>query len=403
MGGRNGRNRLRTIVEDMRTTRLSNAICCLLAGILYVSCSKELPGPAGNEYNGTACFGIDTRATDATAGTTYRIMAYGADKNASLYKFQRTGTYYLKTLEVPEGEEVELTACSLSDDGTNPQDNETSGLNGSYGNFYLVFVSPGVKHNEDGSFSFAPTKGKFLASFPEQKSLGGYGRHVMKNPLQDQRAKVGFKFYKWNNVSVEDFTIDELGLTGAGADGESVKLYPASRQVIAGKEAGMDITLDRKENEQEKNEAGDILRYTTNDENFVFIASAIYAPLDEVAEQLGVTYYKDHLVESDYLYMTCKLSQGSRKNIPIRMPLTGKFPELEPQHTYVFNITVKSSYLSATVDVFSQDNNDWQEGGNESGTISNPDYTVKLGTWEIVGTDDDWQLVKIEEQTIGKP
>lgn len=387
----------------MRTTRLSNAICCLLAGILYVSCSKELPGPAGNEHNGTACFGIDTRATDATERTTYRIMAYGADKNASLYMFQRTGTYYLKTLQVPEGEEVELTACSLSDDGTNPQDNETSGLNGSYGNFYLVFVSPGVKHNEDGSFNFVPTKDKFLASFPEQKSLGGYGRHVMKNPLQDQRAKVGFKFYKLNNALVEDFTIDELVLTGAGAAGESVKLYPASRQVIAGKEAGMDITLDRKENEQEKNEAGDILRYTTTDKNFVYIASAIYAPLDEVAEQLGVTYYKDHLKESDYLYMTCKLSQGSRENIPIRMPLTGKFPELEPQHTYVFNITVKSNYLSATVDVFSQDDNDWQEGGKENGTISTPDYTVKLGTWEIVGTDDDWQLVKIEEQTIGKP
>lgn len=388
----------------MRTTRLSNAICCLLAGILYVSCSKEPPGPAGNEHNGTACFGIDTRATNVTAGMTYRIMAYGADKNASLYKFQRTGTYYLKTLEVPEGEEVELTACSLDDDGTAPQDNEMSGLNGAYGNFYLVFVSPGVKHNEDGSFSFAPTKDEFLASLPEQKSLGGYGRYVMKNPLQDQRAKVGFKFYKWNNASVEDFTIDELVLIGAGAAEESVKLYPASRQVIADKEVGMSITLVKKENEQETNEVGDTLCYTTTDKNFVFIASAIYAPLDEVAEQLGVTYYKDHLKESDYLYMTCKLSQGSRKDIPIRMPLTGKFPELEPRHTYVFNITVKSSYLSATVDVFSQDNNDWQEGGNGGGTISNnPDYTVKLGTWEIVGMDDDWQLVEIEEQTIGKP
>ena len=121
-----------------------------------------------------------------------------------------------------------------------------------------------------------------------------------------------------------------------------------------------------------------------------------------MAETLKTTV-TGNLRESDYLYMTCTMKQGSRDNIAIRMPLTAReeMRELLPQHIYLFRVVVSSNYIRLEVDVFDKSGNDWEDGGSDGGTIGTPDYTVTLGTWRIVGEGDDWELIPIEDQIIG--
>lgn len=379
----------------MKQSYLLRATCCLLAGLASLaSCTKE-ESAAGNADGAPIRIGIDTRAGEVTEGTTYRIMTYYTDENSNRFKFVKTGTYYLKNAT-----DEELTACRLKDDGSDPTDDSDAGLNGADGNFLLVFVSPGVINNDDGSFSFVPTRDAFRASTPESKTIGGYGLITMSNKLLDRRARIGINFYKSNSESVEEFTISDLRLSGAGADGETVRLFPATRQAEVSKDATIAITLTR-EDGTVTNEEGNPLYYSTAESDRIHVASAIYAPKDEAAEILG-TRYTDHIRESGYLYMTCSLSQGERRDIPIRMSLTSRIPELLPQHIYQFNITVSSNYISAEVYVYDQTGNEWQEGGNGGGTIETPEYSVRLGTWRIVGKGDDWETVEIPDQTIGQ-
>lgn len=137
----------------MKQSYLLRATCCLLAGLASLaSCTKE-ESAAGNADGAPIRIGIDTRAGEVTEGTTYRIMTYYTDENSNRFKFVKTGTYYLKNAT-----DEELTACRLNDDGGDPTDDSDAGLNGADGNFLLVFVSPGVINNDDGSFSFVPTE-----------------------------------------------------------------------------------------------------------------------------------------------------------------------------------------------------------------------------------------------------
>ena len=183
---------------------------CLFAGALLLCCSQEEP-LASEQEDAPVRFDIDTRVGEpVTAGTTYRIMAYHALENTNQFLFVRTGTYYLKEA-VPDGGFAELTACRLDDDGTNPVSDATAGLNGLSGTYYLIFVSPGVKNNPDGSFSVNPRTDKFVASkLPESKVIGPYGRVSMTTPMMEYRAMVGIDFYKANNPSVDAFEILSL-------------------------------------------------------------------------------------------------------------------------------------------------------------------------------------------------
>lgn len=375
----------------MRMIKRLHLVGCLLIGFLHVSCTQELSEPAGKEDNGTVDFGIDTRANDVAVGTTFRIMVYSANLDEDPYRFKQTGTYYLKNKT-----DDALTACTVDADGTNPRDNENAGVNGANGSSFVVFVSPGVKSEEDGSFSFNPATQELHASSAEQKALGIYGLHKMNSKIRDRRAKIRFNFYK-NEASTEDFTIKNLKLIGNGDGSENVNLFPASRQVVAS-EDGRKIRIEDKKSEDTTNKEGNQLYYSSEE---VYVASAIYAPLDEVAKRLDLSMNKQHLQESSYLRMVCDLSQGERKEMPVRMALTaGEISELEPQSTYVFNITISSTYITATLDVYNESNN-WEDGGNEGGTISKPDYTVTLGTWKVVGNGNDWELVEIDNPNIG--
>lgn len=385
----------------MKQTNLFRIMGCLFAGALFLCCSQEEP-LASEQEDATVRFDIDTRVGEpVAAGTTYRIMAYNALENTDQFRFVRTGTYYLKEA-VPDGGFAELTACRLDDDGTNPVADATAGLNGLSGTYYLIFVSPGVKNNPDGSFSVNPRTDKFVASkLPESKVIGPYGRVSMSTPMKEYRAMIGIDFYKANNPSVDAFEISDLKLVGAGAADEAVKVFPGLRQIEASKEGVLAVELTDRRTESETDAKGNPLYYQTLESDQVAIVPAIYAPKTEVAGILKTTAV-GNLRESDYLYMTCVLKQGTRDNIPIRLPLTAReeMRQMLPQHTYLFRVIISSNYINLEVDVFDKTGNDWEDGGSEGGTIETPKYTVTLGTWQIVGNGDDWELVEVPEQII---
>lgn len=393
------KNRMKT----MRTNKTLGMVYCMAALLALAGCSKESDRSAaqGPESRSAVRFSAEALVESANAGTTYRIMAYSGESGSSKYQLRYTGTYFLQNAE-----DKELTACKLNDDGGMEKAGEEFGMNGADGALLLVAVSPGVNHDGNGRFAFVPTKKAFRSSSPQLKTIGGYGTVKIGNPLKDRRATVGFKIYKNKNARFRTLEVADLQLHGAGADGEEVTLYPASRQVAVS-DTPIDFVLNDVQSTGETDDAGNALYYTATKAlnsaiDSVCVAAAIYAPLKETMEHLEVT--SGSLYQNgDYLYMTCKLTQDERKDIPIQMSLTAKQGSLEllAQHHYTFKILVSSDYIKAVVDVFDKSGNDWQDGGSGDGTIDMPTYTVTLGEWKIVGNGNDWELEEIENRPIG--
>jgi len=381
----------------------------LAAACLACSCSRELREEVVPEQ---VRFGIDTRASDTklTAGTTFRIMAY----NPTTFAFARTGTYQLESLP-GEGEAAELKPCALEADGNLDATGEvTDVFTGQNTTYSFVFVSPGVKNNDDGSFDInmaqlKTTGCRFVASeLPESKRLGPYGLVKMSNKLKECRARIGFDFYKSNAAGVGDFEINDLCISSAGNGTETVKFYPAKRQVkVDDLTAAISIDLTAPTTDDIK-EKGDSLHLTTALTDMAAIVPAIYAPRSKTAEILKTE--ETNLLESEYLLMQCKLVQGVRE-MPVVLPLTAKAKDcaILPQRNYIYRVVVKSNYISLSVDVFDAPDgnpNDWENirPGENEGTIGGEADTIHLGTWEIVQNGDDgWELLEIDEQIIGRP
>ncbi|MDR2131537.1 MAG: hypothetical protein LBP56_10320 [Odoribacteraceae bacterium] len=397
----------------MKQINKSRIACWLVAGSLLLACAKEKETPRDEAT--PARLSIDTRVE---AGTTFRILTYTANAAATSteqFKFRGTGTYYVKTFG-----DAELTPCLVDDDGTSPVEDIAGGLNGANGSFFIVFVSPAVRNDETalntyetnpanlkGSFLVFPREagganGAFWATRPEVKPLGGYGINKMTNKLLDHRAKVSVKFYRYDNgksgtEAVQSFEIDNLKLVGAGDESTgAVTLYPGTRQAIpAFPTEGIGMGLTEEEDPKPwVDEKKAWLFYSTTAPTLV--TSAIYAPKATVAGVLGNTR-SAYVQESDFLYLTCLITQGSQSQMAIRIPLTASplLPnhELLPQCEYVFNIIVKSNYISATVDVYDHTHSGaWQTHlpDNGTGTIDTPSYTITLGDWS--NASGDWQV-----------
>lgn len=374
----------------------------LLCGLLLLSCSNT---PELEPENAPICFGLDTRAAEGTlpsVGTTYRIMLYTPGQFAFAKK---TGTFYLKEVPTQSADGfVELTACDLQDDGTFRQDNPDAGLNGTSGTYDMLYVSPGIKHNDDGSFNINPQehqKVKFFASVaPTTKNFVAYGRVTSGAAMKECRATVAIDFYKAKSESVQPFSITNLRLIGAGAPNGNVKIYPITRQAIAPKAEELPITFHEATSGQTDTN-GNPLYFETSTP--VDVASGIYASRSEVAQLLKATNI-GNIQESDYLYMACDMTTtDNNETFHVLVPLTSdeKMRELLPQHNYRFKVVVYSTYIAFSVNVFNSNttNNDWETGGTEEGTIETPDYTVQLGTWKIVG--NTWEPIEgIEDQEI---
>lgn len=398
-----------TMKRLLRHTLLVTAAC------LACSCSRE---EAETPAQGPVSFGIDTRATgDGVAeGTTYRIMAY----DPLTLALEKTGTYWLESLPA-EGGVAELTPCALDDEGKPtggaPEDN----FSGTTKTLSLVFVSPGVKNNDDGSFDVhldilnSEDKCRFVASeFPESKQLGLYGRITMTHPMKECRARIGFEFYKSKDSDVADFQIDNLRISGAGGDKEVVRFFPGKRQVRVtgageGTENSLDIVLVPDGSRTDAN--GNPLCYATPEDSRASIVSAIYAPPAVTAEVLekasGTKVQQQSLENGTYLLMRCKLKQEGRDPVAVELPLTaGEWPEILPQRNYVYRVVVSSNYITLSVDIFGDDTNDWEPGitGGGDDTVGGPADRIQIGTWEIVQDQNGngWELEKLEDQIIGR-
>ena len=350
------------------------------------SCAEKEPAGSSDPS-----FRIETKAVaDLPSNTTYRVVAYYGTASANPpYVYASSGTYRSE-----DGNDL-LRSCLLDPDGGFINDNPSSSLNGLSGSFFLVLASPGKAINDDGSFMFTPDDPDDDLKFNRimQASLGNYGAITFTKPMYDNRTKVGFKIYKNISESVENITVSDAYLTSVNAQGEAVRVYPSVRQVkVADLKAHRSLTLFEKDKAADG--TGHLLFYESQP---ITVASGYYAPKSVVASTLSLAGSSQAaLVESNYIYFGCKLKQGNRDAVSIRIPLNATAPELQPQMEYIYRITISSNFISLDLDIYDASSNDWQDGGSFEEEISRPAESYPIGTWtleEWEGTDDLTQII----------
>ncbi len=363
----------------MRRFFISLAVLCAL-----VSCERLGGDNAAAEL---VEFSLDTRATPAVSGQTYRIMAYKAVTDGSRFSLLGTGTYYLKDVN-----DKALTACNVDDYGVwQPGDGES--LNGHNSNVFLTAVSPAVRNNPDGSFTVNPAV-EFLSTHWEERNIGGYGIVSLKSNLRDTRSRVTFKFYKLNDLSVMPFTVKDIYLKGIGDTGESLYFYPATKQclVVNNEELGRELTWT--EHTDKVDVPGYGLCYYSTPEDY-YVPAAYYVSRSKVAQLLGNTPFTGNIRESDVLSLSFTMNQNGR-DVSIQIPLTSndRLPELQALHSYTFHIVAKSNYINVSVEIAKADGstNSWQLPTEAAGETID-EVAVKeipLGTFTIGAGGGGW-------------
>lgn len=388
----------------------------LLSLAIAGSCSKEQPaGDEGQPHEDPVVFGIDTRNAELAPNTTFRVLLYETSRD-HLYRFHTTGkantgtgrgwgTYYYN--KETFNQFPVLTPCELDNDGQFVQAGSVDdyGINGQSQPHYVAYISPGLAHNEsDGTVDVDPTK-TFYATGAQRKSLGGYGVVLIDSALVDRRAKIGLRILKGDNIS--SFSMSDVAIRGAGGDGtdgnpSAVTYHPCTQQVLENT-TQRNIPLSEVSTGAEYDTG---LRYrSTSDENY--IVASIYARRDAVSALIRAwyqdIYYTGNFIESDYLYLKCRLQVNGGEWTDVLMPLTTKLPVLRPMHTYIFNITVRSEYIALSVEIHNyENNNSWDEVTPDGGaTVDNPTAILPLGTFRYGGDDNGWEDIDDDGQTIG--
>ena len=320
----------------------------------FCSCTKE-PDivPQGNVSN----FVLGTKA-DAAPGTTFRIMAYSAQED-NKYDYVASGTYSL------QGKELDgypyLTASKLDNYGNIIENIDPSqALSVPYSQigseFLVAYVSPGIIHNEDGSFT-VDRNTEFYCSDVQETLLNNYGKVEMTNELVDRRAKFGFRFYKDN----EDKTVEikDLEITSSG------KVYfPATKIVSTENSTPIQFTL------VEAQENQDNLVYTCEDEEMEFVLSGIYTP-----------------------QLKFKLAVNGGGFMDMSVPIEGKIAEILPLTTYIFKITVSNTYIHTILEVTPL--NSWEElefGFDIEDDTQDIDLGIQTFGWENVDWEDNKEI-----------
>lgn len=369
-------------------------VACLL-GIIFVltSCEENISKEEGHE---TVTFDFESRSGSdegaITDKSTYRICTYATNT----YELKSTGTYFLNNIN-----DNELTSCSLDDDG-NKIDGESYDIIERVNVVRDLFIiSPGLKVKGDGSFNIELGKKFYAPEDLERLSLQGYGVKKLSSKLKEYKSLVGFRFLKSKEGNVEDFSISDVKIVGAGKPGEEVTLFPMFKQVLTDQESSYPITCDNVKNENREDDDGNLICYETKVENMAAIMPGIYAVKEEVANLLIVNANK--LKDTNYIVMWCKMSQGDREDLSIHINISAAAPVYKPQSKYIYNVIVSSNYLNVKLDVYKNglEVGDWQHGSIDGVEISEP-LTVDCGTWSIVKGDNgnDWQLISLEEQVI---
>ena len=325
----------------------------------------------------SSSFVLDTKVVKPDAGDTFRVLMFDEDARGYL----GSGSYYIKA-----GTD-ELVACRLDTDGSNPQEDPDMGIKEvRYEQVNLVLVSPGVEGYGDGSFDYYPDSDRnFYVTAPELKTIGGYGKVRLGNPLYEPRVSLSFEFYK--KPEVDDFSVNANQLKVIGVQGKDapVRIYPALRQVsYTPVERAVGLTYDPDHTVTPGVKNYERFYYTANQDT-LSIAAGIYAPKQDAVEYLGVIK-TDNVLDGNYLYLFCTVNQAGR-NIDIQMPLNDRFIELLPQNRYVYKVLIESDYITLLLDVYNgSGHGGWESGGENSETVGGLSETIEIGTWKF----EDW-------------
>lgn len=337
----------------MGTLRYTYLLVAVLVLALLSSCSKDVK-PVPQES--VSKFILGTKA-DATEGTTFRIMAY-SKTGENQYSTAATGTYSLRGKKL--GEVPYLTASLLDTNGVYLNEDPSQALavpfNQKGNEFYIAYVSPGMKHNENGSFT-ADSSTPFYCSDIQATELNNYGVVTMRNELIDRRAKIGFRFYK--DEKDKEIAIDSLEITGAGNT-----YMPATKEVTTVSDSKINIPVVLKPAQSNT----DTLVYECVEiDDMNFILSGIY--------DFGIKF---------------KLSVNGGGFLAVNAPLTKNIAEILPLTRYIFNITVSNTYIHTILEVTPY--NSWEE--IEYGfEIEDNTIKIDLGIFQYT----NWEPVEWED------
>lgn len=354
---------------------------------LFCSCTKEKVEDVP-QVNGTK-FVLETKAP-APAGTTFRIMAYGRQVD-NHFSYISSGSYcFIDGKEF--GGVRYLSASELDDSGTFVKEDGTKALAVPYGelyreNFFISYISPGMLHNSDGSFTVDASE-PFYCSAVQDTKLTNYGVVEMSKELVDRRSKIGFRIYK----DEIHFELDSFRIEGTGD-----RYWPASRQVTP-KDGGMLL------GELLRPVQDDSLLFECADTDMPFILSGIYAPKDTVSAYIqrdtmdyALGFKPHNLQDTRYLVAKFKLTMGTG-SFMMEVPLSKKIMEIQPLTTYMYHITIKNTYLHTVLEICPVIDgvNSWEDV-NVDFEIEDNTKIIDLGIIDIQGWEDSgWSEIEID-------
>lgn len=326
---------------------------------------------------------------------TYRIITFDGTKYA--YDNTQSGTYIGVPGEIMIPKKLDKDGNIV--EGTSESEDAASVLDNVSGNRYIVCYSPGKEQNSNGSIGFHPAypeTGRLLCSYTKCSDLGKFKTVTLEN-MKDLRSQIVFKFSidPLSKDEIKEIDIKDFVISGIGSEQEMVNIYPAQRQIIVPTELRkVDDYMDVYSEEGKRTSF-------SNENNPVYIASAIYAPRDIAISILKLSSANStYILNSDYLQATFMISQNGHNYVKTSCVLNKSIPELKPMYKYEFNFNIKSSTIDLKLDVYSyEDKNayDWNKLELTNQNIDEiPKLSMDLGTWPI----DDWQNINLESPEI---
>ena len=408
-----------------RTGTYLTIIASIVTMAALSSCAGKLEDPVREKIIDTVNISL-TKAPGsldeydlAPDGSTYSVMLYNTLNGNSLFTYYGTGFYQYRD-DHDDSTVDYLHAAKLDASGNYQYDDPEAGLNRVSGSwpFDIAFISPGIKPNSDGSVTFYPNagdeEGRLMGAGVIRRELGNYTIIKTDSLLFDRRCKIKYRVFLGRELRDNSLKVNSVTLEGAGAcePDTPVKYFPQTRQSVA------DTSIYKSVYSEEFSDGGVIhrdggktLENPLNPEliglpycelmNAFYIGSGIYAPLSQTAKALNTIVSEDMYLQGlNFLRLTLNIDQGSRTGIKQTLIVNNTFPELSPQHEYIFNVIVSSTYIRVVLDVYDADNNLWQltSGELDKEQIGSYPWSMPLGTWHITDTTNEWEEVDQETQ-----
>lgn len=368
----------------------------LLLLILLSACSAENP----LHEDGVTDYGFITRANENALYSpseclTYRLLTYKDDD----YSFNNTASGTFSGIPGEIMKPTKLNSDGSIDSVATSDEHAASILDGVYGKRWLLCISPGYMHEQNGSIGFKPAdvrNGKLLAAANIQQ-LGLLKLYEI-DTLRDIRSRLTFRIsiHPTAKGHIHSINVTDFQVKGVGASDETIYTLPAQRQIITPRQVRSVTLTDMSTDDEPKSVfATDVPEY---------VASAIYAPRDVAIDILNLSErFSGYVQESDYISASFKLSQNGGNPLEMNFVLNkvNEISELLPMHEYAFNFNVKSTTVDLVLDVFSyvgQNSHNWYKMDLSDAEISDifPKLSIKVGEWPIT----DWNTEELENPEI---